>query len=181
VLAVKGRGFSLPELLAVMAIAGVLAAMAAPACHAIIRGFQLRAAVSDLYQAIDLTRSEAISRGGRVQLVPLDAAGANWSGGWVVFVDANADRRPGPGEEVIATHGPVANGIVITANFTSNRLPQYIAFNSNGRGCSDTSSLAARWGSLSLHQDERIRRIRINMLGRTRVCDAGRDGAGCGP
>lgn len=172
-------GFSLAELLVVLAIAGVLAAAAAPSFYDLIRKVQLNAAVSDLHGAIGLTRSQAIARGSRVQLVPLDAEGANWAGGWVVFVDANADRRPGPGEEVIATHGPLPDGIAITANFTGNRPPHYIAFNSNGRSCSDTSSLAARWGTLSLHQDGRIRRIRINMLGRTRVCDPERDGASC--
>ena len=175
-----GRGFSLAELMVVLAVAAVLASLAMPGMAHLIRKFQLNAAVSDLHGAIDLARSQAIARGSRVQLVPLEAGGTDWSEGWVVFVDANADRRPGPGEEVIAVHGALADDIVISAHFTSNKPPQYVAFNGSGRSCSDTSSQAARWGTLSMHLGGEIRRIRINMLGRVRVCDPGRDGASCG-
>lgn len=165
------HGVALVELLIVLAIAAVLVGLAAPDLRGMILRHRLDAAVGDLFGAIDLTRSQAIARGSRVQLVPLDAGGTNWSSGWVVFVDTDGDRRPGPREEVIASHGPLAEGIVTTFNFTSNRLPYYIAYNGAGRSCSHTSSTTARWGTLSLHQDGQIRRIRINMLGRVRVCN----------
>jgi type IV fimbrial biogenesis protein FimT len=175
----RGRGFSMIELLVVLLIAGVLAALASPEMRQMINRYRLDSAVADLYGAVDLARSQAIARGSRVQLVPLEAAGNNWSRGWVVFIDADGDRRPGPGEEIIASHGPVADGIIISFNFTSNRVPYYIAYNGAGRSCSDTSSMAARWGTLSLHQDSQIRRIRINMLGRARVCDPRREPDTC--
>ncbi len=173
------RGFSLIELLVVLSIAAVLIALAAPDMRELIKRRRLDSAVTDLYGAIDLARAQAIARGSRVQLVPLEPAGANWSAGWVVFVDANGDRRPGPAEEVIASHGPLAEGIVISFNFTSNKLPYYIAYNGAGRSCSDATSMAARWGTLSLHQDGQIRRIRINMLGRARVCNPEREPETC--
>jgi len=173
-------GYTLVEMLTVLVIAAVLASVALPYLQAMIASAQLNSAVSDLHGAISLARSQAIARGSRVQLVPLEPSGANWREGWVVFIDTNGDRRPSPAEEVIASHGPLPKGIAVRFNFTSNRTPYYIAFNSNGRSCSDTSSLAARWGTLSLHQGEQIRRIRINMLGRARVCNPERDGASCG-
>ena len=173
------RGFSLVELMIVLAVSAVLIGVAAPEMRDMIQRRRLDAAVADLYGAIDLARSQAIARGSRVQLVPLEAAGANWSHGWVVFVDTDGDRRPGPSEEVIASHGPLAEGIVISFNFTSNRQPYYIAYNGAGRSCSDTSAQAARWGTLSLHQDGQIRRIRINMLGRARVCNPETDPETC--
>jgi type IV fimbrial biogenesis protein FimT len=173
------RGFSLVELMLVLAIAAVLIALATPEMRDMLKRRRLDAAVADLYGAIDLARSQAIARGSRVQLVPLEPAGANWSHGWVVFVDTDGDRRPGPSEEVIASHGPLDEGIVISFNFTSNKQPYYIAYNGAGRSCSDTSALAARWGTLSLHQDAQIRRIRINMLGRARVCNPETDPETC--
>lgn len=173
-------GYTLIELLTVLAIGAVLASVATPYMRSMIASAQLKATVSDLYGAVNLTRSQAIARGSRVQMVPLEPRGADWNAGWVVFVDTNGDRRPGPGEEVIASHGPIPDGITISFNFTSNKLPYYIAFNGNGRSCSDVSSLAARWGTLSLQQDDNIRRIRINMLGRARICDPKREAATCG-
>lgn len=175
----RRAGFTLLELMVVLAIAGVLIGLASPEMSGMIRRQRLDSAVADLYGAIDLARSQAIARGVRVQLVPLEPAGTNWSRGWVVFVDANGDRRPGPGEEIIASHGAIDEGIVISFNFTSNKQPYYIAYNAAGRSCSDASSAAARWGTLSLHQDREIRRIRINMLGRARVCNPVREPGTC--
>ncbi len=111
--------------------------------------------------------------------MPLDAAGTDWRSGWVVFVDADRDRRPGSGEEIIASHGPLAEGIAIDFNFTSNATPWYIAYNGSGRSCSDASSMAPRWGTLSLFWGAETRRIKISMLGRMRVCNPARDPRTC--
>ena len=172
-------GFSLAELLVVLAIVVVMAGVALPDYRQMIRAQQLKAATNDLFGAIDLTRTQAIARGRRVQLVPLDAAGRDWSGGWVVFVDRDGDRRPGFGEEVIMRYGAPAKGITVEAAFSNQQGASYLAYNSMGRSCSDTSSQAARFGTLSLVQDSQIRRIKINMLGRARLCDPARDGANC--
>ncbi|MDL2354855.1 MAG: GspH/FimT family protein [Pseudomonadota bacterium] len=169
-------GFSLPELVVVLAIAALLAAVALPDLRQMIRTQQLKAAVNDLFGAIDLTRSQAIARGRRVQLAPADGVSLDWRRGWVVFVDEDGDRRPGGGEEVIMRHGPLADGIVVATTFTSQQGAPYLAYNSMGRSCSDTSSLTARWGTLSLLQGAQTRRIKINMLGRARICDPARDG-----
>lgn len=163
-------GATLVELVCVLAIMAILAGLALPNMRDMIAARRLDTAAVDLFGAIDLTRSQAVARGDRVQLVPLEPKGADWSDGWVVFVDRDGDRRPGPDEEVIASHGPLPDGILVSFNFTSNKLPYYIAYSASGRSCRDTSSLAARWGTISLHQDGKIRRIKINMLGRARMC-----------
>ncbi|HEX8614516.1 MAG TPA: GspH/FimT family pseudopilin [Telluria sp.] len=178
----KGLGagaFSLVELMAVVCIAAIALAVAMPDMRAMIRLYQLNAAVNDLSGAIGMVRAQAMARGQRVVLAPLEPAGADWSLGWVAFVDRDGDRRPGASDELIATHGPVGKGIVVSAVFSSQKLPDYLAYNSAGRSCSATSSAAARWGTLSLFQGEQTRRIKINMLGRARVCNPARDGAAC--
>ncbi len=175
----RQSGFSLVELAVVLAISAVLTSVALPDLRQMIRSHRLKAAVGDLFGAIDLARSQAIARGRKVLLVPADGATLDWSDGWLVFVDENGDRRPGAGEEVIMRHGPPGDGIVVGAVFSSQQGTPYLAYNSMGRSCSDASSLTARWGTLSLGMGERVRRIKINMLGRARICDPARDGASC--
>ena len=171
---VKG-GFSLPELLVVLAIAAILLGIAAPDLGTLVRTQQLKAATGDLFGAINLARAQALARGRQVKLMPLDPAGRDWSRGWTVFQDNDGDGQPGPGDEAIAAHGPLAPGIALVFAFTSPAPPYYIAYNGAGRSCSDTNSAAARWGTLSLFHGDGIRRIKINMLGRARVCDPARD------
>jgi type IV fimbrial biogenesis protein FimT len=174
----RWRGFTMVELAIVLAIAAVMMSVALPDLRQMIRSQQLKAAVGDLFGAIDLARTQAIARGRKVLLVPAD--GADWRAGWVVFVDENGDRRPGGAEEVIMRHEALAPGIVVGAVFSSQQGTAYLAYNSMGRSCSDISSLAARWGTLSLAMDQQRRRITINMLGRARICNPARDGASCG-
>jgi len=172
-------GFSLAELLMTIAVMAVVLSVALPNLRQLLRDQQLKAAVNDLFSAINLARSQAIARGARVELAPAGPDGADWSRGWVVFVDKDGDRRPGSGDEVIAAHGPLADGIAVATVFSSQQGSAYFAYNGAGRGCTDTSSAAARWGTLSLLRDGQVRRIKINMLGRARICDPAREGAAC--
>jgi type IV fimbrial biogenesis protein FimT len=171
----RRRGFSLAELMIVLAVAGVMLSVAAPNLRELVRTQQLKAAVNDLFGAIGLARSQALARNERVRLAPLDPAGTDWTRGWTVFVDRDGDRQPGAADEILAVHGPLAQGVSAHFGFTSPAPPYYIAYNGAGRSCADTSSATARWGTLSLFHGAGTRRIKINMLGRARVCDPARD------
>lgn len=172
------RGFSLIELLAVLAITAILAAVAAPNLRTLVRSQQLRSATTDLFDAIMLTRAQAVARNQRVKLMPADPEGKDWTRGWTVFVDRDGDRVVSAGDEVISVHGPLAPGMTVRFGFTNPAPPYYIAYNGAGRSCSDANSMAARMGTLSLFHGDQLRRIKINMLGRARVCDPARD-SGC--
>lgn len=173
-------GVSLVELMVVLVLAGVLMSVATPAYYDTIRRQRLRAATADLVAAIDLTRSQAIARGSRVMMAPLDAGGASWQQGWAVFVDDNGNRRHDADELLIYRHDPLADGITVSSTFTSGAAQPYLAYNAAGRACSASSSLTARWGTLTLEHGGSTRNIKINMLGRVRVCDPDRDGSSCG-
>jgi type IV fimbrial biogenesis protein FimT len=172
-------GISLVELLVVLVLAGILLGAAAPAYQHVMRRLQLSVAVNDLVAAIDLTRSQAITLGRPVMLVPLEPNGTDWRQGWVVFVDSNGNRRPDVGEARIFQHGPLPDGMTLESAFSSAGTPLYFAYNGAGRSCSAGNSLAARWGTLSLAQGREVRNIKINMLGRLRVCDPAIDTANC--
>jgi type IV fimbrial biogenesis protein FimT len=77
-------GFTLTEVLFVVAILGVLAAIAGPSMRDLIASSRLRGAASDLYGSLILARSEAIKRNGNVDVIPTDAS--NWGAGWTVRI-----------------------------------------------------------------------------------------------
>ena len=98
----KAGGFTLPELMTVLVIMGVLAAMAAPAYGnwvAVMRG---RSAGTDLYTALNRARSEAIKRNLEVTLAP---KAGGWQAGWQI-----AD--PGDGDRLLDDHPAVAGAAI---------------------------------------------------------------------
>jgi len=171
-------GRTLVETMVVLALLALVLGQSAPAFHAVLRRQQMLVAVNDMLAALRLTRSHAMARGGRVLLVPLDDAGA-WQHGWVVFVDRNGNRSPDAGELVLLRHAAVGSDLNIRGVFSSAAVPVYLAYNAAGRPCSASNSLIARWGTLTVQQGENVRNIKINMLGRVRVCDPVQEGASC--
>jgi type IV fimbrial biogenesis protein FimT len=172
----KRTGITLIELLIVLLIASVLMGAAVPSFHHTLQRLRLQAAVNDLLAAIDQTRSQAMARGDKVLLAPLQD---EWQSGWAVFLDQNGNRRPDAGERVFYRHDPLPTGVSINAKFTSGNSPAYLAYNAAGRSCSADNSLAARWGTLSVTLGQQARHIKINMLGRVRVCDPADGSANC--
>ena len=167
------------EMLAVLAIAALLVAAALPSLQQVLARQQVRAAATDLFSAIELTRAQAMARGRRVLLVPAGPGGTDWRMGWLVFIDRNANLAYDGDDELLFRQGPLPAGITVQFAFSSATAPLYIAYNGAGRSCSATNSLAARWGTLSLALGKQVRHIKINMLGRVRVCDPQQQAANC--
>lgn len=71
------RGFTLLELLVVLAIMGLLLGLAAPRFHNIVPGFELQSSTRELAAALRETRSRALERGEPALLV-VDLAGRRY-------------------------------------------------------------------------------------------------------
>jgi type IV fimbrial biogenesis protein FimT len=101
-IAASQRGFTMIELMIVLAVTGVLMAIAMPDFARATRSIQLSHQAKEMSGAIKLARAEAIRRGQTVVMCRSNAAqtacnrgsptGA-WELGWLVFVDLNEDEQ----------------------------------------------------------------------------------------
>lgn len=88
-------GFTLVEMLVVMAIFGIIAALSMPSFRDFALRRQISAQVSDLTSALRLARSEAIKRGREVSLCPTHnpndvkprcVPASDWARGYLIFI-----------------------------------------------------------------------------------------------
>ena len=133
----RACGFTMLELMVVVAIAGILAAMAAPAMMEVIRSNRLSAIARQLEADLLLARREAIKRNTRVLVCPVGTTAGKcgsgttaWAQGWLVCYDADqngdcddtATSNPNP----IKSHGVIETALTLTG-------PAGVArFNANG-------------------------------------------------
>ncbi|MNR84382.1 hypothetical protein D3C72_151810 [compost metagenome] len=169
-------GYTLIELMVVLAISASLLAIGIPAFYKLILSQRLTTHSNALLMAVKLARSEAIHRGRRVDLVPLD--GANWSKGWLVFVDQNHNQRRDPGETLIYSYSIHTSELRITPRFRDSKV-QYIAYNGSGRSVSNTGKQLSQSGHWLLELGTDTRKVVINFLGRPRICNPLKDKASC--
>lgn len=106
----RTAGFTAIELMVVVSIMAVLAALAAPSFSPLIESWRVRQATEQLPSTLYFARSEAIKRGGRVvvQKIPNNTNGctlapnaADWGCGWFVCEDSNSNGSCDVAEPVL--------------------------------------------------------------------------------
>lgn len=128
-------GFTVIELMVVVAILGVLIALAAPSFTPLIERWRIRQAVSGLESAMYFARSEAIKRGGNITIrkepsgtngCSLAPGVSNWDCGWFVFLDTNNNGTLNAGEEVLQRFAtPVNIEVTRSANSADVRFDRW--------------------------------------------------------
>lgn len=104
-----GRGFTLIEMVTVLTVAGILAAIAMPSMRDVLTNDRLRVSGTDLMSALLTARSEAIKRNAQVQVRPV--SGADWTSGWIVASLATGEqyeKKNALGSEVNVHRAPAS-------------------------------------------------------------------------
>lgn len=118
----SASGFTLIEMMIAIAIAGVLAAVAVPSFRDFIINSSITTQANDFVSGLALARSEAIKRGTSARVT---AAGADFSSGWTVWVDANNNGSVDAGE-ALREHEALKTGYTLVGSgFTNNAEIQY--------------------------------------------------------
>jgi type IV fimbrial biogenesis protein FimT len=162
-------GFTIIELMIVLAIAAILAAIAAPSFTATIQNNRLVTQVNELQASLGLARSEAVKRNDNVTTCPSNnGAGClgNWQSGWIVFVDADADGVVANVNDILRVHGAISGGNTIS--FTQANVIY------NGTGLS-RANLVSTFRFCDSRGAANARGIVINNTGRPRLATDGVD------
>lgn len=169
----RQRGATLTEILVGLGVAAGAAGLAAPPLQDYLHASALAAASNELLADLHLARSEALKRNRRVALCKsadgLQCAGqGGWQQGWIVFQDENNDGALDDGEEKIAVHAALQEGMRLTGNHHVSRYISYTAL-----GATKLPGGGFQAGTLTLCRASGVptpsRQVILNAVGRPRV------------
>ena len=161
----KLSGFTLVELMVVVAIAGMAMAFAIPAMGTFIKNERLVTQINTLVGHLAYARSEAVTRRQQVILCAssnmTSCSGANWATGWILFIDADTGSDFDAGEEILRAKATLEGiGTTLVSSAGSMVIYDNRGFSPNANGvfslCDDRG--AAQVKSISITNTGRVRR-----------------------
>lgn len=110
------RGLTLIELLVALAIVMALFGVALPAVSGVVsatHAMQARSALMASYQSALTGAAAANTRSTLCPSIDGESClpGSDWSGGWIAFLDVNADRERQPGEAIVSRQPALSRGV----------------------------------------------------------------------
>ncbi|MFT3806032.1 GspH/FimT family pseudopilin [Arenimonas sp.] len=123
----RKHGFTLLEMLVVVAVAGCLCAIAASVYGSAVSAGHAAAAKTSLAESVNLAFVQSSLRGQYVVLCASAGGhacdgGLDWTRGWIAFVDANHDRERDPGEPILRVFRTLAHGVRLRTSTGRTRI-----------------------------------------------------------
>ena len=121
----RQTGFTLTELMVVLAIVAILLTIGVPSYRYVTNSYRMSAEVNGLLGDLQYARSEAIKEGQTVTTCVSTnstacTGGTAWATGWIVFSDPNGNGTVDAGETVLRVQGAFRSQIPDTFSASGN-------------------------------------------------------------
>lgn len=166
-----GSGFTIVELMIVVAVVAVLAAIGLPSMRDLLKTNRMKTLSLDIYSSLTLARSEAIKRNtGSVSMI---AAAGGWQNGWTVTC-VDVAGSCGGADVVLHAQEAVDNDTILTGPAAN-----IVTYGRDGRLATAAASFRITIGAN--HPSVPMRCVDVNVSGRpnTRVDTNQTDSDGC--
>jgi type IV fimbrial biogenesis protein FimT len=123
----RNSGFTMLELVIVIVIVGILAAISIPSFKYVTTANRTTAEVNALLGDMQFARSEAIKEGQTVTVCSSStgtscigsSGGTAWQNGWIVFLDSNGNKTVDTGEAILRWQKAFSSTDTFTASAAS--------------------------------------------------------------
>ena len=166
-------GFTLIELMTVVAVLAITLSIAVPSMQRTVSNTRLRAEASRLFSSLSLARSEAIGRNALVSVCPstfgtdgIAECSNNYADGWIVFSNRDKDRVVDEGsDQIIRVFSGLPSGYSLTNKAGTIDAQELISYYPDGSSrknrtlmiCPASGQNATPWS------------VVMNMVGRPRI------------
>ena len=173
-LPVKTQGFTLIELMVVLALAAIIATFAVPSFQSAMARQKLNLAASDLLVSAMQARSEAIKNNRQAIVQPV-TSDSDWSQGWRIYVDMDNSKTYNEGDFLVTTVPAAASSVKLYETPTLD--PNFIGFDANGFALGSNAGRIVF--SSSILGSAYRKGVVIARTGRARICTTQPGSNGC--
>ncbi|NDP60777.1 MAG: prepilin-type N-terminal cleavage/methylation domain-containing protein [Oxalobacteraceae bacterium] len=180
----KSHGFTLIELMVVLAIVAILTTIAAPSFKQLIQSITISSSVNTFLSDMRYARSEAVRRGGGVVMCRSDdpeatdptcdsgsGPGSNgWISGWIIFHALDKGAVQASAETLLRVQSPIT--AIDSINEESGASTEF-RFTATGRFLSLNPAPTLRFGSAAMFDDAVRRTVCFSLGGYARIAGDG--------